>query len=140
MMLAQEEARRLGHNRVGSEQMLLGLIMEGTGIAAITLKSMGVNLKDARVEVEKIIGSGSAFVNVEIPITPHAKRILELSWDEAMQLDHNYIGTEHILLGIIRNVDCTAVRVLHNLGLNLDRLRQAVIEKLSLALMPPAML
>ena len=101
IMLAQEEARRLGHNFVGTEQILLGLIGEGTGIAAKTLKSMGVNLKDARVEVEKIIGRGSGFVAVEIPFTPRAKRVLELSWDEARQLGHNYIGTEHLLLGLI---------------------------------------
>ena len=96
-MLAQEEARRLGHNFVGTEQVLLGLIGEGTGVAAKTLKSMGVNLKDARTEVEKIIGRGSGFVAVEIPFTPRAKRVLELSWDEARQLGHNYIGTEHLL-------------------------------------------
>lgn len=85
-MLAQEEARRLGHNFVGTEQILLGLIGEGTGIAAKVLKSMGVNLKEARVEVEKIIGRGSGFVAVEIPFTPRAKRVLELSLEEARQL------------------------------------------------------
>ena len=85
-MLAQEEARRLGHNFVGTEQILLGLIGEGTGIAAKVLKSMGINLKDARVEVEKIIGRGSGFVAVEIPFTPRAKRVLELSLEEARQL------------------------------------------------------
>ena len=100
IMLAQEEARRLGHNFVGTEQILLGLIGEGTGIAAKVLKSMGVNLKDARVEVEKIIGRGSGFVAVEIPFTPRAKRVLELSLEEARQLGHNYIGTEHLLLAI----------------------------------------
>ena len=102
IMLAQEEARRLGHNFVGTEQILLGLIGEGTGVAAKVLKSMGVNLKDARVEVEKIIGRGSGFVAVEIPFTPRAKRVLELSLEEARQLGHNYIGTEHLLLGLIR--------------------------------------
>jgi ATP-dependent Clp protease ATP-binding subunit ClpC len=86
IMLAQEEARRLGHNFVGTEQILLGLIGEGTGIAAKVLKSMGINLKDARVEVEKIIGRGSGFVAVEIPFTPRAKRVLELSLEEARQL------------------------------------------------------
>jgi ATP-dependent Clp protease ATP-binding subunit ClpC len=102
IMLAQEEARRLGHNFVGTEQILLGLIGEGTGVAAKVLKSMGVNLKDARIEVEKIIGRGSGFVAVEIPFTPRAKRVLELSLEEARQLGHNYIGTEHLLLGLIR--------------------------------------
>jgi len=86
IMLAQEEARRLGHNFVGTEQILLGLIGEGTGVAAKVLKSMGVNLKDARIEVEKIIGRGSGFVAVEIPFTPRAKRVLELSLEEARQL------------------------------------------------------
>ena len=102
IMLAQEEARRLGHNFVGTEQILLGLIGEGTGVAAKVLKSMGVNLKDSRVEVEKIIGRGSGFVAVEIPFTPRAKRVLELSLEEARQLGHNYIGTEHLLLGLAK--------------------------------------
>ena len=91
IMLAQEEARRLGHNFVGTEQILLGLIGEGTGVAAKVLKSLGVNLKDSRIEVEKIIGRGSGFVAVEIPFTPRAKRVLELSLEEARQLGHNYI-------------------------------------------------
>jgi ATP-dependent Clp protease ATP-binding subunit ClpC len=90
VMLAQEEARRLGHNFVGTEQILLGLIGESTGIAAKVLKSMGVNLKDARVEVEKIIGRGSGFVAVEIPFTPRAKRVLELSLEEARQLGEQH--------------------------------------------------
>lgn len=90
IMLAQEEARRLGHNFVGTEQILLGLIGEGTGIAAKVLKSMGINLKDARVEVEKIIGRGSGFVAVEIPFTPRAKRVLELSLEEARQLGRKF--------------------------------------------------
>ncbi len=102
IMLAQEEARRLGHNFVDTEQILIGLIEQDTGIAAKTLKTMGVTLKDARVEVEKIIGRGSDVVAVEIPFTPRAKKVLELSWDEAKQLGHNYIGTEHLLLGLIR--------------------------------------
>ncbi|MEB3236125.1 MAG: ATP-dependent Clp protease ATP-binding subunit [Candidatus Sericytochromatia bacterium] len=130
IMLAQEEARRLGHNFVGTEQILLGLIGEGTGVAAKTLKSMGVSLKDARIEVEKIIGRGSGFVAVEIPFTPRAKRVLELSWDEARQLGHNYIGTEHLLLGLIREGEGVAVRVLENLGVDLSRVRSNVIRLL----------
>ena len=130
IMLAQEEARRLGHNFVGTEQILLGLIGEGTGIAAKTLKSMGVNLKDARVEVEKIIGRGSGFVAVEIPFTPRAKRVLELSWDEARQLGHNYIGTEHLLLGLIREGEGVAARVLENLGVDLNKIRSNVVKML----------
>ncbi len=130
IMLAQEEARRLGHNFVGTEQVLLGLIGEGTGVAAKTLKSMGVNLKDARAEVEKIIGRGSGFVAVEIPFTPRAKRVLELSWDEARQLGHNYIGTEHLLLGLIREGEGVAARVLENLGVDLNKIRANVVKML----------
>ena len=130
IMLAQEEARRLGHNFVGTEQVLLGLIGEGTGVAAKTLKSMGVNLKDARAEVEKIIGRGSGFVAVEIPFTPRAKRVLELSWDEARQLGHNYIGTEHLLLGLIREGEGVAARVLEHLGVDLNKVRSNVIKML----------
>lgn len=130
IMLAQEEARRLGHNFVGTEQILLGLIGEGTGIAAKVLKSMGVNLKDARVEVEKIIGRGSGFVAVEIPFTPRAKRVLELSLEEARQLGHNYIGTEHLLLGLIREGEGVAARVLENLALDLSKIRTQVIRLL----------
>ncbi len=130
IMLAQEEARRLGHNFVGTEQILLGLIGEGTGVAAKVLKSMGVNLKDARVEVEKIIGRGSGFVAVEIPFTPRAKRVLELSLEEARQLSHNYIGTEHLLLGLIREGEGVAARVLENLGVDLAKVRTQVIRML----------
>ena len=130
IMLAQEEARRLGHNFVGTEQVLLGLIGEGTGVAAKTLKSMGVTLKDARAEVEKIIGRGSGFVAVEIPFTPRAKRVLELSWDEARQLGHNYIGTEHLLLGLIREGEGVAARVLENLGVDLKKVRSNVVKML----------
>eukprot|EP00951_Prasinocladus_malaysianus_P044078 scaffold561493_cov29-Prasinocladus_malaysianus.AAC.1 len=123
VMLAQEEARRLGHNFVGTEQILLGLIGESTGIAAKVLKSLGVNLKDARVEVEKIIGRGSGFVAVEIPFTPRAKRVLELSLEEARQLGHNYIGTEHILLGLLREGEGVAARVLETLGADSSKIR-----------------
>jgi len=138
-MLAQEEARRLGHNFVSTEQILLGLIGEGTGIASKTLKSMGVNLKDARVEVEQIIGRGPGFVAVEIPFTAQVKRVLELSWDEARQLGHNYIGTEHLLLGLIRETEGqgdgqaegadknVATMVLEELGVDLKKMRKQVI-------------
>ncbi|VAI57615.1 unnamed protein product [Triticum turgidum subsp. durum] len=127
IMLAQEEARRLGHNFVGTEQILLGLIGEGTGIAAKVLKSMGINLKDARVEVEKIIGRGSGFVAVEIPFTPRAKRVLELSLEEARQLGHNYIGSEHLLLGLLREGEGVAARVLESLGADPNNIRAQVI-------------
>ena len=130
IMLAQEEARRLGHNFVGTEQVLLGLIGEGTGIAAQVLKSMNVNLKDARIEVEKIIGRGSGFVAVEIPFTPRAKRVLELSLEEARQLGHNYIGTEHLLMGLVREGEGVASRVLENLGANVGSIRTEIIQML----------
>jgi ATP-dependent Clp protease ATP-binding subunit ClpC len=130
VMLAQEEARRLGHNFVGTEQILLGLIGEGTGIGAQVLKSMGVNLKDTRVEVERIIGRGSGFVAVEIPFTPRAKRVLELSLEEGRQLGHNYIGTEHLLLGLIREGEGVAARVLGKLGVDLSKVRSQTISSL----------
>ena len=130
IMLAQEEARRLGHNFVGTEQILLGLIGEGTGIGPKVLKLMGVNLKDARVEVEKIIGRGSGFVAVEIPFTPRAKRVLELSLEESRQLGHNYIGTEHLLLGLIREGEGVAARVLENLGVDLSKVKSLIIRSL----------
>ena len=130
IMLAQEEARHLGHNFVGTEQILLGLIGEGTGVAAKTLKAMGITLKDARAEVEKIIGRGSGFVAVEIPFTPKAKRVLELSWDEARQLGHSYIGTEHLLLGLIREGEGVAARVIENLGVDLNKVRSNVVKML----------
>nr|YP_009863774.1 Clp protease ATP binding subunit [Pavlova sp. NIVA-4/92]QKE31105.1 Clp protease ATP binding subunit [Pavlova sp. NIVA-4/92] len=131
IMLAQEESRRLGHNFVGTEQILLGLIGEGTGLAFKVLNSMGVTLKDARIEVEKVIGRGTGFVAVEIPFTPRAKRVLELSLEEARQLGHNYIGTEHLLLGLIRENEGVATRVLENLGVVfLSKLRTQVIRSL----------
>ena len=130
IMLAQEESRRLGHNFVGTEQILLGLIGEGTGVGPKALKALGVTLKDARVEVEKIIGRGSGFVAVEIPFTPRAKRVLELSLEEARQLGHNYIGTEHLLLGLIREGEGVASRVLENLGVDSSKLRSQIIRLL----------
>merc|ERR1719235_641171 len=128
VMLAQEEARRLGHNFVGTEQILLGLIGESTGIAAKVLKSLGVTLKAARDEVEKIIGRGSGFVAVEIPFTPRAKRVLEISLDEARQLGHNYIGTEHILLGLLCEGEGLAARVLESIGAEPSKIRSQVVK------------
>jgi ATP-dependent Clp protease ATP-binding subunit ClpC len=127
VMLAQEEARRLGHNFVGTEQILLGLIGESTGIAAKVLKLERISLKEARVEVEKIIGRGSGFVAVEIPFTPRAKRVLEMSLEEARQLGHNYIGTEHILLGLLREGEGVAARVLETLGADPSKIRALVV-------------
>jgi hypothetical protein len=128
IFLAQEESRRLGHNFVGTEQILLGSIGESTGVAAKALKSLGVNVKDARVEVEKIIGRGSGFVAVEIPFTPRAKRVLDLAWSEAKTLKHDYIGTEHLLLGVIEEGEGVAVRVLENLGLDPAKVRSKVLK------------
>ncbi|CAH8295366.1 unnamed protein product [Eruca vesicaria subsp. sativa] len=128
IMLSQDEARRLGHNFMGTEQILLGLIGEGTGIAAVVLRSMGINLKDTRVEVEKIVGRGSGFVPVEIPFTPLARRVVELSLNEAGQLGHNDIGTEHLLLGLVREgEEGVAARVLENLGVDASFIRTQVL-------------
>ncbi|KAH9331349.1 hypothetical protein KI387_003457 [Taxus chinensis] len=127
IMLSQEEARRLGHNHVGTEQILLGLIGEGTGIAAKVLKSVGINLKEARVEVEKIIGRGRGFVAVEIPFTARAKRVLELTFEEAQHLGHNYIGSEHLLLGLLREGEGVAASVLEKLGADPTNIRAQVI-------------
>ncbi|KAG6390715.1 hypothetical protein SASPL_148459 [Salvia splendens] len=128
IMLSQEEARRLGHNFVGTEQILLGLISEGTGLASKTLKAIGVHLKDARTEVEKIIGRGSGFVAVELTFTPRAKRVLELSLEEARQLGHNYIAPEHLLLGLLREGDGVAARVQENLGADMSNIRTQASE------------
>ena len=145
IMLAQEEARRLGHNYVGTEQILLGLCGEGTGLAARALKQQGLNLKDLRVEVEAIIGRGSGNVSVEIPFTPRAKRLLELSWDEARTLDSAFIDTALLLLGLLRlrensqgltGESAVGVRVLQNMGVDLDALRRLTAELLSKE--PPA--
>jgi ATP-dependent Clp protease ATP-binding subunit ClpC len=130
IMLSNEESRRLGHNFVCTEQLLLGLIGEETGIAAKVLKSMGVTLKDARTEVEKTIGRGSGFVSIEIPFTPSAKRILELSQEESHQLGHNYVGTEHLLLGSIRVDKGNASKVLANLGVDSTKIRAQVLRML----------
>ncbi len=130
IMLAQEEARRLGHNFVGTEQILLGLIGEGTGIASKVLKEHDVNLKDARNEVEKIIGRGSGFTPAEIPFTPRVKRMLEISLEEARKLDHNYIGTEHLLLGLLQDSEGVAAKVLDNLGVDRGKIRTQIIRSL----------
>lgn len=130
IMLAQEEARRLGHNFVGTEQILLGLMGEGTGVAAKVLTELGVTLKDARREVEKIIGRGSGFVPPEIPFTPKVKSLFEQSFKEAHSLGHNYINTEHLLLGLTEAGEGVAAKVLQNLGVDLKSIRTAVIRYL----------
>ncbi|MGE5581680.1 MAG: ATP-dependent Clp protease ATP-binding subunit [Bacillota bacterium] len=128
--LAQREAARLGHNVVGTEHLLLGLLAEGEGVAAKALESLNLRLDKIRQEVEKIIGTGETNPFGEIPFTPRAKRVLELAADEARQLGHNYIGTEHILLGLIREGEGVAAQVLRNLGADLDKVRKEVINLL----------
>jgi ATP-dependent Clp protease ATP-binding subunit ClpC len=130
IMLSQEESRRLGHNFVGTEQILIGSIGQGTGIAAKVLRSMGVNLKDARIEVEKIVGRGLGYVSLEIPFTPGANRVLEFAQAESKEMGHNYIGTEHLLLGLIVETENKAVRVLETLGVDLSKIRPQVIRML----------
>ncbi len=125
--LAQQEAARLGHNVVGTEHLLLGLAVEGEGVAAKALEVINVSLERIRQEVEKIIGSGETNPFGEIPFTPRAKRVLELAVDEGRQMGHNYVGTEHILLGLIREGEGVAAQVLKNLGADLDKVRKQVI-------------
>ncbi|WP_342318409.1 ATP-dependent Clp protease ATP-binding subunit [Corynebacterium mayonis] len=131
IVLAQEEARALNHNYMGTEHILLGLIKEGEGVAAKALESMGINLEDVRREVEEIIGQGSQPVTGHIPFTPRAKKVLELSLREGLQMGHKYIGTEFLLLGLIREGEGVAAQVLIKLGADLPRVRQQVIQLLS---------
>ena len=131
VVLAQEEARMLNHNYIGTEHLLLGLIQEGEGVAAKALESMGMSLEAVRSQVEEIIGRGSSAPTGHIPFTPRAKKVLELSLREALQLGHNYIGTEHILLGLIREGEGVAAQVLTKLGADLDRVRNQVVQLLT---------
>jgi hypothetical protein len=130
VVLAQEEARMLNHNYIGTEHILLGLIREGEGVAARALESLGISLEAARQQVEEIIGQGQHAPSGHIPFTPRAKRVLELSLRESRQLGHNYIGTEHILLGLLREGEGVAAQVLVRLGADLNRVRQQVIQLL----------
>jgi len=131
VVLAQEEARMLNHNYIGTEHILLGLIHEGEGVAAKGLESLGISLEGVRAQVEEIIGQGQQAPSGHIPFTPRAKKVLELSLREALQLGHNYIGTEHILLGLIREGEGVAAQVLVKLGADLNRVRRQVIQLLS---------
>src|SRR5450432_3267421 len=130
VVLAQEEARMLNHDYIGTEHILLGLIHEGEGVAAKALESLGISLEAVRQQVEEIIGQGQQAPSGHIPFTPRAKKVLELSLREALQLGHNYIGTEHILLGLIREGEGVAAQVLVRLGADLNRVRQQVIQLL----------
>jgi len=130
VVLAQEEARMLKHNYIGTEHILLGLIHEGDGVAAEALRALGIRLEAVRERVRDVVGEGSSAATGHIPFTPRAKKVLELSLREALQLGHNYIGTEHILLGLIREGDGVAAQVLVALGADLNRVRQQVIRLL----------
>ena len=130
VVLAQEEARMLNHNYIGTEHLLLGLIHEGQGVAARALESLGVSLEAVRAQVEQIIGQGQEAPSGHIPFTPRAKKVLELSLRESRQLGHDYIGTEHLLLGLIREGSGVAAQVLVRLGADLNRTRQQVVQLL----------
>ena len=131
VVLAQEEARMLNHNYIGTEHVLLGLVHEGEGVASKALESMNISLEAAFQKVEEIIGRGQARPTGHIPFTPRAKKVLELSLRESLQLDHSFIGTEHILLGLIREGEGVGAQVLRELGADLNRVRQTVIQLLS---------
>src|SRR5690554_2255571 len=131
VVLAQEEARMLNHNYIGTEHILLGLIHEGEGVAAKALEGLDIKLEAVREQVQEIIGQGQQAPTGHIPFTPRAKKVLELSLREALQLGHNYIGTEHILLGLIREGEGVAAQVLVKLGADLNRVRQQVIQLIS---------
>src|SRR5215468_3251379 len=131
MYLAREEAARLQHDYIGTEHLLLGVIREGEGIAATVLNNLGLDLDAIRQAVESMVASTGGTLTIgEIPFTPRAKRVLELSVDEARQLGHNYVGTEHLLLGLIREGEGVAARVLENLGVDLTKVRSHVIRLL----------
>jgi ATP-dependent Clp protease ATP-binding subunit ClpA len=130
VVLAQEEARMLNHNYIGTEHLLLGLIHEGEGVAARALESLGISLEAVRQQVEEIIGQGQQVPSGHIPFTPRAKKVLELSLGEALQLGQRYISTEHILLGLIREGDGVAAQVLAKLGAGLERVREQVVQLL----------
>jgi ATP-dependent Clp protease ATP-binding subunit ClpC len=130
VVLAQEEARMLNHAHIGTEHLLLGLVHEGQGVAARALEALGISLEAVRREVEEIIGQGERPLSGHIPFTPRAKKVLELSLRESNELGHEYIGTEHILLGLVREGEGVAAQVLVKMGADLDRVRQQVIELL----------
>jgi len=131
VVLAQDEARRLDHNYVGTEHILLGLLAESGGVAAKSLQTLGISLQAVRQQVEQIIGRGQRKPSRHIPLTPRAKKVLELSLREALRLGHNYIGTEHILLGLIREGGGVAAQVLTRLGAEHDRVRAAILQLLA---------
>jgi ATP-dependent Clp protease ATP-binding subunit ClpC len=131
VVLAQEEAGMLNHNYIGTEHILLGLIHEGEGVAAKALESLGISLEDVRADVEQIIGRGESAQAGQIPFTPRAKKVLELSLRESLQLGHNYIGTEHVLLGLAREGEGVGAQVLQKRGADLESVRARVVSLLS---------
>ena len=129
MNLARQEAQRFNHEYLGTEHVLLGLVQEGSVVAANVLKNMGVDLARIRAEIEKLVKSGPSMVTMgQLPFTPRAKKVLELSMEEAHNLGHNYIGTEHLLLGLIKENEGIAAKVLTNLGVKLEDVREEVLE------------
>ena len=129
MSFARQEAQKFNHEYIGTEHVLLGLVQEGSGVAANVLKNMSIDLEKVRHEVEKIVKTGPAMVTMgQLPFTPRAKKVLELSMEEASQLSHNYIGTEHLLLGLIKENEGIAAQVLMNLGVKLEDVRDEVLE------------
>jgi ATP-dependent Clp protease ATP-binding subunit ClpC len=130
VVLAQAEARALKHNYIGTEHLLLGLLREEEGLASRVLRELGVTLEEVRAQVARIVGQGDELTTGQIPFTPRAKKVMELSLREALSLNHNYIGTEHILLGIVRENEGVAVRILLDLGVDAERIRDEVIRLL----------
>ena len=131
MQLANQEAQRFNHEYIGTEHMLLGLVKEGTGVAANVLKNLDVDLRKIRLEVEKLVQSGPEMITMgKLPQTPRAKKVIEYSMEEARNLNHNFVGTEHILLGLLREQEGVAAQVLMNLGLKLEEVREEVLNLL----------
>lgn len=130
IMMSQEESRRLGHNFVGTEQILLGLLGEG-GVVADSVREYGINIRTVRIEVERLIGKGTGFVAIEIPFTPRAKKVLEVSIRQSKELNHSYINTEHIFLALLNEADGICAKVLQNLGANIPRIKSYVLNALT---------
>lgn len=139
MQLANQEAQRFNHEYIGTEHVLLGLVKEGSGVAATVLKQLDVDLRKIRLEVEKIVQSGPDMVTMgTLPQTPRAKKVIEYAMEESRNLNHNYVGTEHLLLGLLREMEGVAAQVLMNLGLKLEDVREEVLSLLQPAYQPPA--
>ncbi len=131
ILLAKEEAKRFNHDYIGTEHILLGLIKEGEGVASAVLQNLGLSPEKIRLEIEKLVKTGpSTVVSGDIPFTPKAKKVIELAMEEARNLGHNYIGTEHLLLGLIREGEGVASQVLVNMDMDLNKVRRAVMELL----------